>query len=101
MAANLIFAPEAETDLSEAYDWYEQQRAGLGDQFLDAVNACMSAVCASPRMHRVVFKTYRRALVRRFPYGIYYEYDDTSDTVTAYVVIHTARNPQTWKDRLN
>jgi len=33
MAAKLIFVPEAEQDISEAYGWYEEQRVGLGEEF--------------------------------------------------------------------
>ena len=31
MDAELIFAPEAEQDLAEAYNWYEGRRPGLGE----------------------------------------------------------------------
>jgi len=30
MVDKLIFAPEAEQDISEAYGWYEEQRVGCG-----------------------------------------------------------------------
>jgi hypothetical protein len=40
MIAELIFAPEVEGDIAEAYTWYEQQRIGLGEDFLGAVEAC-------------------------------------------------------------
>lgn len=100
MAANLITDPDAEADVSEAYDWYEQQRVGLGEDFLAAVDDAIAAVCRSPKIRRVVFKTYRRTLTRRFPYAVYYGYDDGTDTVTVYVVIHTSRDPKVWQNRL-
>ena len=33
----LFLRPEAERDLAAARDWYDQQRAGLGDDFIDAL----------------------------------------------------------------
>jgi len=43
MDAKLILAPEAEKDLTEAYQWYEEKRAGLGESFLRVLMlACMS-----------------------------------------------------------
>ena len=39
MLAKLIFAPEAEQDISEAYSWYETRRFGLGEEFLSCVDA--------------------------------------------------------------
>src|SRR5262245_27022947 len=65
MAANLILAPEAERDIAEAYDWYEIRRAGLGEEFLSCVNACIQAITRIPELHGVVHEQYRRALVRR------------------------------------
>jgi plasmid stabilization system protein ParE len=98
MAADLVMAPEAEQDVSEAYAWYERQRAGLGEEFMSCVDACIEAVCRTPKMHRVVHESYRRGLVRRFPYAVFYEYAD--NTVTVYAVMHTARDPGKWRERL-
>ena len=41
MAAKMIVAPEVERDLATAYDWYEDQRVGLGDDFLSRIDACI------------------------------------------------------------
>jgi plasmid stabilization system protein ParE len=98
MAAELIVAPEAEQDLAEAYAWYEDQRIGLGEDFLSCVDACIEALCRTPEMCPEVYETYRRALVRRFPYAVFYEY--TQDTVTVYSVFHTSRDPEKWIRRL-
>ena len=73
MAAELILAPEAEQDLAEAYGWYENRRPGLGEEFLSCVDACIAAIQRTPEMYRVVHEDYRRGLVRRFPYAIFYE----------------------------
>jgi hypothetical protein len=39
MAVELIFAPEAEQDIAEAYAWYEGRRPGLGEEFLRCLDA--------------------------------------------------------------
>lgn len=88
MAGKLIIAPEAEQDIVEAYDWYESYRSGLGEEFLSCVDACIGALCRTPGMHAIVFETYRRGLVRRFPYAIFYEYIEGS--VIIYGIIHTS-----------
>ena len=92
MAAELIIAPEAARDIDEAYGWYECQRAGLGEEFLNCVDACVQAICRMPEMHSKVHEDYRRGLVRRFPYAIFYEY--SAGAVTVYGVFHTARDPE-------
>ena len=101
MAANLIIAPEAEQDLDDGYAWYEAKRVGLGDEFLTAVDACIQAVTRTPLMHSLFHENYRRALVRRFPYVIFYEYVDDTDTVTVYCVFHTSQDPNKWRQRLS
>lgn len=98
MAVELVIAPETERDLEDAYAWYERQRAGLGEEFLECVDACIEALCRSPGMYAVVHENYRRALVRRFPYAIFYEHVDA--VVTVYCVAHTARDPEKWRQRL-
>ena len=98
MAAELIVAPEVEGDLAEAYAWYERQRAGLGEDFLSCVDSCIQAIQRTPEMHGIVHENYRRGLVRRFPYAVFYEY--ASETVTVYCVFHTARDPEKWRQRL-
>jgi plasmid stabilization system protein ParE len=98
MAAELIVAPEAERDLAEAYAWYEDQRIGLGEEFLGCVDACIEAFRRMPEMHAVIYENYRRALVRRFPYTVFYEH--VEGTVTVYCVFHTSQDPEKWLRRL-
>jgi plasmid stabilization system protein ParE len=99
MAAELIIAPEAEQDIDDAYGWFECQRTGLGEEFLSCVDACVQAICRTPEMHATVYEDYRRGLVRRFPYAIFYDY--AGGAVTVYGVFHTARDPAKWRQRLS
>ena len=98
MAAELIIAPEAQQDVDGAYCWYEDRRPGLGEEFLGCVDACLQAVCRMPELHAKVHEEYRRALVRRFPYVIFYEY--AGGKVTDYSIFHTSRDPKKWRNRL-
>jgi len=94
-----MVAPEVCQDLAEAYAWYESQRAGLGEEFLGCVDACIQAICRSPETHAVVVEGCRRGLVRRFPYAVFYEYSENA--VTIYCVFHTALDPAKWRRRLS
>ena len=60
MADRLIVSPEAAQDIDEAYDWYERRRAGLGEDFLSALDACIQAVCREPEICEKVHEDYRR-----------------------------------------
>ena len=98
MTADFIFVPEAELDISDAYGWYEERRSGLGEEFLSCIDACVQRICRAPEMHAKIHEEYRRALVRRFPYAVFYEYTNT--TVTVYCIFHTSREPEKWRKRL-
>ncbi len=98
MTARLVFAREAARDIEEAYGWYESQRVGLGEEFLGCVDACIQAIRRTPEMYAKTHEDYRRGLVRRFPYAVFYEY--SLGVVTVYCVFHTARDPEKWRERL-
>jgi plasmid stabilization system protein ParE len=99
MAVELVIAPEAELDIEQAYIWYEGRRAGLGEEFLTSVDACLESIRRRPEMYPVVHEDYRRSLIRRFPYAVFYEHSET--TVTIYAVFHTSRDPDKWRQRLS
>ena len=98
MAAELVIAQEAQQDADEAYSWYEDRRLGLGEEFLGCVDACIQAICRMPELYSKVHEEYRRALVRRFPYAVFYEY--TGGKVIVYSIFHTSQNPKKWRNRL-
>ena len=98
MPVKLVVAPEAELDIAEAYVWYERRRIGLGEEFLSSVDACMEGIRRQPEMYPLVHEIYRRALIRRFPYAVFYEFAES--TVTVYSVFHTSRDQEKWRQRL-
>ncbi|MCC6316818.1 MAG: type II toxin-antitoxin system RelE/ParE family toxin, partial [Gemmatimonadaceae bacterium] len=75
--------PLAEGDVQAAFDWYEAQAEGLGHEFLRAVDACYAMIERWPEAFPVVYKRYRRALLRRFPYLVYYSVSDAVIEVVA------------------
>jgi hypothetical protein len=78
MAAELVIAPEVIEDLAEAAAWYESRRTGLGDELLSCVDACIAAICRMPETNTTAHEQYRRGLVRRLPYSVFYEYAGSS-----------------------
>lgn len=97
MKRALIIRPEAERDLAEAYGWYESQVPGLGSDFFLRIDASLSSIRRTPEMHPVVHRNVRRALIRRFPFGIFYLVE--KDRIVVIAVLHARRDPQTWRRR--
>ena len=89
--------PAANEDLLEARAWYDNMRPGLGERFALAVDATVEAIAERPLQFRVVYRNRRRAGVRRFPYGIFFEVQERRIVVIA--CFHGRRNPRRWQSR--
>ncbi|MFN0196978.1 MAG: type II toxin-antitoxin system RelE/ParE family toxin [Planctomycetaceae bacterium] len=98
MNQRLVIRPPAEVDLSEARDWYEAQRPGLGSEFLTAVDECFERIIEFPESSAVEYKGVRPAGLRRFPYVVYYRLTDEASEILA--VLHGGRNPRVWRTRV-
>jgi plasmid stabilization system protein ParE len=94
----LIFTPKAGTDIKAIYRWYEAQQPGLGTEFRTSVEALSTQIQRSPERFRRAADSFHRALLRRFPFENFYEFDDRK--VVIHLVFHTSQNPQRWRDRL-
>jgi plasmid stabilization system protein ParE len=99
MNYRLIIRPEAELDLEDAFAWYESQDPGLGSEFVRAIDACISTIGRNPLAYRLIYQQARRALVRRFPYCLFYIVEE--DIIFVIGCFHSKRNPRDWQDRLN
>lgn len=97
MRRALLIRPEAEADLQQAYQWYEQQRAGLGDDFLARVDAALTDIRRQPQRFPTIQPEVRRALVKRFPYAIFFVVSVTAISILA--VFHCRRDHQAWLRR--
>ena len=72
MTYPLILRPEAEEDLLDAYRWYDERVSDLGLRFLALVERILTQVENNPQAFAEVHEGVRRALIRTFPYGIYF-----------------------------
>jgi hypothetical protein len=95
-----ILITEAKADVREAYQWYEEQAFGLGMDFLRCVEAVLTSIQRTPQLYPIVYETYRRALVRRFPFAVFFEHDVSENQCTVYSIFHCSQSPEKWKDRL-
>lgn len=97
MSTRLVVRPDAVNDLQEAINWYESKRPGLGQLFKQVVWKSVRQIIESPLAYPIVQRSIRRAKVRRFPFGIYYEIEGSQVVVLA--VYHFKRSSRGWKDR--
>ena len=89
---------EAKADVRAAAQWYEKQRTGLGREFVAEIDRTLDRVAENPFMPGFLHREARRAIVHRFPYGVFYRVE--GDRIIVFCVIHLHRDPATWKKRM-
>ena len=89
--------PEAERDVEQAYEWYEERRPGLGREFLDELDVVYERIARFPLLYAEVYRGLRRAPVRRFPLGVFYFFNEKEILVVA--VAHASRRARVWRSR--
>ena len=97
MTYKIVVRPEAASEIQEAFDWYEERSEGLGLEFLRVADACLSGVQRNPAAYQIVHEQVRRALLRKFPYALFYLV--TEDTVVVLACFHVKRSPADWQRR--
>jgi plasmid stabilization system protein ParE len=98
MSRRLIVRTEAEKDVAAAAQWYEERSSGLSLRFRASLDRALSLIENNPELYAPVYRGLRRALLRRFPYGVFYIPRDEDIIVVA--VLHTSRDPGLWEARL-
>lgn len=98
MSLPLVFHPDVRGEIDDAYRWYERRRAGLGDDFLVALEEVFRRIEQMPTLHQIVWQDVRRALPRRFPYSVFYRVHP--DRVEVIAVQHSRRDPSQWQARV-
>ena len=94
MSFPVSFRPQAVEELRSAQAWYEAQRVGLGREFEAETGRVVELLGRSPLLFPVTHGDIRRAVVRRFPYGLFFQ------VIKAEVVVlschHLRRRPRRW-----
>ena len=98
MTYEVRLRPEAEEDLADASAWYEEQRQGLGHEFLDEVLTMISSIAEAPLVYPDIYRNTRRAIINRFPFSVYFRVERATIVVVA--IMHGSRNPRRWKNRI-
>ena len=83
------FLPEADTDLAEARVWYGLQRAGLDVELMHRIDETIQRISRAPRRFPLIHRHLRRAIVRQFPFAVFYKV--TTNEIVVFAVFHSKR----------
>lgn len=98
MTLPLDFLPPVKEEIDQAYAWYQRQRQGLGEDYLAEVRRTLDQIQRQPLAWAVLYRGVRAALVRRFPYVVYFR--DEPDRIVVIAVQHGHRHSRRWRSRL-
>ena len=98
MSRRVFVREDAVEDLQAATSWYEGQRPGLGDELTEEFDTTMRRAASTPEAFPFVLPTIRRALVKRFPYAIYFR--TVGDAIQVLAVFHARRDPAVLRAKL-
>jgi plasmid stabilization system protein ParE len=93
----LTLRPEADEDVRAAAMWYDTERPGLGTEFTRAAGALFASLEREPLLSPIAEGDVRRALLRRFPYAVYFTVD--AEGVLVLACLHVRRDPHEWQRR--
>ncbi len=95
----IIIEDLAQIDLWETYIWYEKEKAGLGEEFIDAFEETIERIERNPLHASMYDETYRSTAFKRFPYGIIYLINEAKVEVYIIAISHQHRDRSWFKNR--
>ena len=96
-ACRLVSEPGADLDVEATFRWYEHELAGLGLEFLGELRSTYDRIVQGPLKYQDLRSGIRRALLRRFPYAVYFSVE--ADVIVVLAVLHVHRDPAEWQKR--
>lgn len=88
---------DAQLELEDAADYYNQECPGLGYEFADEVFRSIDRITDNPEAWHSLSKRTRRCLTHRFPFAVIYQLRE--DLILVIAIMHLHRHPDSWKDR--
>ncbi len=95
MAYQIRFHPEALSEYSDAYNWYEQQSIGLGDKFELAVEDKLEKLVKNPELYHFTKGIFRECAIPSLPYVVVYSIYPNKNVIFISALHHTGRNSKT------
>ncbi len=93
MTYNIVLSELAQIEITAIKDWYDEKSPQIGMDFILTIEDTFARIAANPDIYPVIlFKKFRRALMRRFPYAIYFRVEGSEIKISA--VFHHRRAPQ-------
>lgn len=94
---SIEFSDEAEIDFDNSYYFYFEESPKVADEFFRRINLSLKNVMLNPFSFPIAYQNFRKFVVKKFPFVIYYQIIDSTIRVVA--LFHSSRNPEIWRER--
>lgn len=94
----VIVSEPAKSDLRNAAQYYNSQQRGLGTKFLRAIKDSILIIRNHPEAFQIRFNDIRIGIPNKFPYLIFYNVNYDNNEIRIIAILHSAQNPEKWKD---
>lgn len=94
MAYKVFILKRARENLWDAMEWYNEKSPGLGHELMKEFFEKLKSLRENPQRFKYIFKPFRRALLKRFPYKIIFRIDEKRQRVVVVVLWHEKRDAE-------
>ncbi len=94
MTYTIEFLPRARKELLDAWDWYDDRWAGLGDRFMREVEKKLEQIGKTAYRYTERRKGFRETKINVFPYLIIYRIQKQKKIIAVSSIFHTSGNPK-------
>ena len=99
MSRALVVGAHTESDILDAYVWYEARQEGLGRWFVGQLESAFARILTDPFSYPEDLPGIRRSLLHVFPYLVFYTLDE--ETIEILAVIHASQDRRNVEPRLD
>jgi len=91
MTRRIILSPDVEADIKAVELWYRRKAPSVGFRFRTELRLMLRLIAQFPYAFPVITGDVRRALMKAFPYSLYFALKN--DTVAVIALFHQHRRP--------
>ncbi|MHA1673143.1 MAG: type II toxin-antitoxin system RelE/ParE family toxin [Promethearchaeota archaeon] len=91
---------EAETEMNNSAEFYNQKVSGLGYDFLEAIEESITIIQKYPKRWKFIEDNIQKYNIRRFPFSLHYNYNESANKITIISIAHQKRLPGYWRNRV-
>lgn len=92
MAYKIIVSPKAQKEIENAIEYYAMYSSNAPQSFVARLKTAYQSLETNPFFF-VRYKNIRALKIHKFPFSLYFEINETQNTVRVLSCFHSKRNP--------